>query len=282
MQSLQFGLKLQKACTVAALEVLDALLASSMVNMVYEIGFFFMSVPKCLQRAFGCCIKRATQSIMPENLKVGIIMDGNRRFARKYGMAIKDGHRLGYNQMLDTIKYLHEIKCHKVAFFAFGKKNYSRTEKEVGDIMELFEKGMKEMKADAAQSTEKQKSLSRLHIVGDLSSMPKHILPYVQDVNSAGLEDKSVYILFAYSSMEEYARTKTDGPVSVDLIIRPGNETRLSDFLLCSAAQKAVVSFLAVKWPMVTKLHLFAVLLKYRLEKSLQSLSLNASAVPCV
>ena len=73
-----------------------------------------------------------------QGLSIGIIMDGNGRWAKKRGLPRTAGHKKGAEVFQDITRYCNEIGVKSVYFYAFSTENWSRPAEEVGAIMRLF------------------------------------------------------------------------------------------------------------------------------------------------
>lgn len=74
---------------------------------------------------------------------VGIILDGNRRWAKKRGLKSKDGHKAGFETLKRISKYIFKKGVKVLSVFAFSTENFKRSEEEVNYLMNLFLKGFK-------------------------------------------------------------------------------------------------------------------------------------------
>ncbi|KAI5192413.1 ditrans,polycis-polyprenyl diphosphate synthase [Nematocida minor] len=259
--------KCSEGITLLTLNIIDGILESQRIARMHEfvrIHFSWIFIFSSLTERI---VEILSKLIVPRGLAIAVIMDGNRRYAKSAKISRKSGHMLGYKHMLQTLKYLKAIECKSVGLFAFGKKNYNRSPEEISDIMQIFESAFTELE------TSNQRELKeKLAIVGDVSSMPSNIATHVKRINKDTGTKKSCFIFVSYSSIDEYVNTTTDGiTVPFDIIMRPGGEKRLSDFLLCNAASRSTISFMATKWPLMSSLHILLSIMKYRLEKTLQS-----------
>ncbi|KAI5135630.1 ditrans,polycis-polyprenyl diphosphate synthase [Nematocida ausubeli] len=254
--------------TVFAINRIDDLLASCVLNRIYEMVCVYIPFVFFFSPTVNYFIKKVSRLVVPKDLSIAIIMDGNRRYARYAGISRKQGHILGYSHMHAVLEYMDIINCKAAGFFAFGKKNYNRSTEEISDIMEILENAFK----DLDDRNKHKNLLGKVSIVGDLDSMPKHIQPHVQKLNRTGTDKKSCFIFMSYSSLDEYVNDGTDGHTpEFDIIIRPGGEKRLSDFLLCNSSKNTMLAFLSTKWPLLTPVHILLVIIKYTLELSLDS-----------
>ncbi|KAI5186164.1 ditrans,polycis-polyprenyl diphosphate synthase [Nematocida homosporus] len=269
------------------LDIIDTLLESQSLNEVYEYCCWFNScimntwLFKCaLLRSFWLGIARPftwalvwlTKRLAKPGLNIGLVLDGNRRFARFNNLPSATGHYLGSQQVYPVVQHLQELKCSSVALYVWSKKNFNRTPAEVTAVMDICHAMFQ--KLTAKQNDPLESLAPHLQIVGDPRPLRTDIKDIVQKINQPSAQPKFLFFLFSYSALEEYVNTKSDGvPRSIDIIIRTSGERRLSDFLLCSAASTATICFVATKWPVFSKVHLLLILLKHRLEAHLQTSS---------
>ena len=75
---------------------------------------------------------------------VGIIMDGNRRWAKEKGLPTLEGHRRGYERLKDVARWSGEAGVKHLVIYAFSTENWKRTQEEVGYLMDLFRWVLKE------------------------------------------------------------------------------------------------------------------------------------------
>lgn len=76
-------------------------------------------------------------------IHVGIILDGNRRWAKERGLKSKDGHKAGFETLKRISKYIFKNGVKVLSVFAFSTENFKRSEEEVDYLMNLFLKGFK-------------------------------------------------------------------------------------------------------------------------------------------
>jgi len=88
---------------------------------------------------------------MPEPKTVAIIMDGNRRWAKKNNLPTPSGHRKGIDSLIETVKTAKKSKIERLIVYAFSTENWSRDDFEVNALMNLINFGvdvkLKEIKA---------------------------------------------------------------------------------------------------------------------------------------
>ncbi|AKK20116.1 di-trans,poly-cis-decaprenylcistransferase [Candidatus Liberibacter africanus] len=202
---------------------------------------------------------------------IGIIMDGNGRWALSRGLPRSVGHRKGMEVCIEIVVFASEIGVKNLTVFAFSTNNWYRPDSETDELVKLtkifIKKGLDVFKENNV----------RVRVIGSRVGLKDDILSLLKEVEdrtqfNTGLK---LFIAFNYSSREEIARAvknifkdiesgricshdinssliakylDTSDVPDLDLIIRTGGEKRLSDFLLWQAAYSEFV-FLQEYWP---------------------------------
>lgn len=202
---------------------------------------------------------------------VGIIMDGNGRWAKKRGLPRSAGHKVGADTFRKITKYCSKIGIKYLTVYAFSTENWRRPAEEVDFLMGLFEQYLKEALRDF------QEENIRVIFLGDKSAFSPKLRSLIEEVEqvSRGKTGMTLNIAMNYGGRDEvlkavrelaedvkagdllpeaidtqelekrlYTATQPDP----DLIIRPSGEYRLSNFLLWQGAYAELV-FLDVLWP---------------------------------
>ena len=189
-------------------------------------------------------------SVLPTHL--GIIMDGNGRWAKKRGMPRTMGHKAGADVFKKISKECGKIGIEEVTFYAFSTENWKRPKEEVETLMRLFKDYLLEAKADLEASGN-----LRIRFVGEREGISEELLALMDEavettsartgtminvaVNYGGRQE----IVSAVNKLIASGKTAvTEDDISslmytnpeCDLIIRPSGEQRLSNFLLWQAA----------------------------------------------
>lgn len=179
--------------------------------------------------------------------KVAIIMDGNRRWAKKNNLPPSSGHRKGIETLIEIVKSAKQNKVKNLIVYAFSTENWSRESFEVNALMNLINFGV-DVKLDEILENE-----VKLEFIGDLKGLPKNAQQGVKKcveatkhfdgftltvaLNYGGISD----ILNAFKELqnnglelnEENFLAKTQlGNNDLDIFIRTGGDMRLSNFLL--------------------------------------------------
>lgn len=200
---------------------------------------------------------------------IAIILDGNGRWAKKRGLPRTAGHAVGSETFRKIATYCKNIGVEYLTVYAFSTENWNRPEEEVGTIMKLLGKYLNE----AIDTMERDQI--KMKIFGDVSALPENLQALVKktDEISARYEGFQANICLNYGGRDEivnaarrYAQDLKEGKAAElteesfsnymysagipdpDLLIRPGGEQRISNFLLWQCAY-AEFYFTDVLWP---------------------------------
>lgn len=209
-----------------------------------------------------------SQNDLPNH--VGIIMDGNRRWAKSLKLPIVFGHRKGLEALENIIEPLAHKGIKYVTFYAFSAENWQREEKEVADLMSLMAEAL------VAKTKMLQKKGARVTIIGRKQELPENIRKGFSELEKITSGNKVINVAFAISyggraeiidaiqrigdvekideksiSANLYAR---DFP-EPELIIRTGGLQRLSGFLLWQSTYSELY-FSNTLWPDFNELEL--------------------------
>lgn len=185
---------------------------------------------------------------------IAIIMDGNRRWAKEKGIATKEGHKAGAENLENIAKFCNKIGVKYLTVYAFSTENWKRSKDEVSALMLLLKNYLKKFSKDA------NKDNIKINILGDIDNLEDGLK---KDINAAIERTKNctgltLNIAFNYGGRAEitnavkriaqmvankeidindinekivgqnlYTETQPDP----DLLIRPGGELRTSNFL---------------------------------------------------
>lgn len=185
---------------------------------------------------------------------IAIIMDGNRRWARERGIETKEGHKAGAENLENIAKYCNELGVKYLTVYAFSTENWKRSKEEVSALMLLLKNYLKKFSKNANKENIRIKVLGDIEILED--GLKKSVKEAIEKTkNNTGL---TLNIAFNYGGRAEivYAMKKiaskvanneiniddinedliseniyTQGEPDPDLLIRPGGELRISNFL---------------------------------------------------
>ena len=217
-------------------------------------------------------------SVVPRH--VGIIMDGNGRWAKQRGLPRSEGHKAGAKNFRRIGEYAADLGIECVTFYAFSTENWKRPEAEVNAIMELFGDYLNEVIERIGENEEKG---IRLKFLGDRSGISPELLNLMNMAEELTKNKTRITLNVAInyggrheivSAVKEIAQNIADGKLSVDdiseqlisdsiytagqpdpdLIIRPSGEYRLSNFLTWQSAYSELW-FSDILWPDFTEEH---------------------------
>ncbi len=202
---------------------------------------------------------------------IGIIMDGNGRWAKNRFLPRSAGHRAGAANFRTITRYCSKIGIRYLTMYAFSTENWSRPADEVGALMGLFKEYLEEALRDFMDEN------IRVRFIGDVSAFPEDLRRLIQEVEEASAPKTGMVLNLAmnYGGRAEITRAAqafarevaagerrpedlteelfssylyTGGQPDPDLIIRPSGEERLSNFLLWQGAYAEFVYF-DILWP---------------------------------
>lgn len=202
---------------------------------------------------------------------VGIIMDGNGRWAQLRGLPRYEGHKRGVEKVKEIIRAAARLNINILTFYAFSIENWQRPKKEVNIIMDLLKSHLKK---------ESQNFLNegiRFKMIGNREMMPPDILRVIEDTEALTSNCNRLLTQFAisYGGRDEIIRAvkkivmknislekineelfssmlDTAGVPEPDLIIRTSGEQRISNFLIWQSAYSEFY-FTQTLWPDFTE-----------------------------
>jgi undecaprenyl diphosphate synthase len=202
---------------------------------------------------------------------VGIIMDGNGRWAKARGLPRFEGHRRGIEAVRRAVRSAGELGLRYLTIYSFSSENWSRPPEEISDLMGLLKRFIRNDLAELHQSN------IRVKIIGARDSLAPDIAALLNEAEelTGGNGGLTLVVAFNYGARQEIAeaarrlaadlvagkidaaaideaaisaRLETAGIPDPDLVIRTSGEQRLSNFLLWQAAYAELV-FLPIHWP---------------------------------
>jgi undecaprenyl diphosphate synthase len=220
-----------------------------------------------------------------KGIHVGIIMDGNGRWANARGMMRTAGHRAGVRTARTIVEAATRAGVGTMTLYAFSADNWSRPTPEVGALMRLLRRSL------LIESKRCVENGVRLTIVGRRDRLPSSLVAAIEDAEAATVHGRNLHLRVAidYSARESIMRaasiSKSDSldraafarllaqvnhdpfPIrDVDLLIRTGGEQRLSDFLLWECAY-AELHFTRCMWPEFTEKEFLAALSEFEVRE---------------
>ncbi len=218
-------------------------------------------------------IKDINEELMPKH--IAIIMDGNRRWAREKGLDQKLGHKAGAETLERIASFANEIGLKYLTVYAFSTENWKRTKEEVGALMVLLKTYIEKfLNKDSLRNI-------RIRLLGNIDGLDEGLRNSIYKImeNSKDNTGLTLNIAFNYGGRDEITRAViniskkvinneiniedineqlitdnlyTKGEPDPDLIIRPGGELRISNFLLWQLAYTELL-FIDKYWPDFSK-----------------------------
>ena len=206
---------------------------------------------------------------------IGIIMDGNGRWASSRNLPRLEGHRRGAERIFDVVDECITLGIPTLTIFAFSVENWKRPAEEVSG---LFKLGEFVLRANLARLLKRK---VKLKIIGNLEEMPDFVKEPLKDalIKSKDNDVLTLVVALNYGARQEVAlatrkiaeevaagqlkpdqinwselekHLETAGLPDPDLIIRTSGEARLSNFLLLQATYAEIV-ITETYWPDFTK-----------------------------
>ena len=185
---------------------------------------------------------------------IAIIMDGNRRWAKKRGLDAKTGHKQGADTLENIVKFANKLGISYLTVYAFSTENWKRTEEEVGALMLLLQNYLENFLQRV--DTENVK----IRVLGDITKLPKGLQKSIQKCVAKTKDNTGLVlnIAFNYGGRDEIVKAVqqiakkvqegklkpeeiqentvekelyTAGQPDPDLLIRTSGEMRTSNFL---------------------------------------------------
>jgi undecaprenyl diphosphate synthase len=217
--------------------------------------------------------------IFPET--IGVIMDGNRRYATEQGLSKLQGHNKGYKKLQEFLLWCKRTnKIRTVIVYAFSTENWNRSESEISDLLGLLEKVL--------YGKSLHKKDMRIRIAGDISRFSKSLQKKIREIEKETSKNtvRTLVIALSYGGQDEILSaintllkkntksiTKEDlekemwiGDMYPDMILRTGGEMRLSNFLPWQSVYSELF-FTPTLWPALSAEEFSDILIEYSKRK---------------
>ncbi len=203
---------------------------------------------------------------------LGIIIDGNRRWAKERGLPTLEGHRRGYDKLKKVGKWCKAKGVKILTIFAFSSENWNRSKEEVSYLMHLLARAFSKKEVD-----DLNKDGIQLRVIGQKERLDKDLQKLIQEAEEKTKNNKEGILNLAISyggrleiieAIKKIIKKKipaekiteevvnqnlwTEGEPYPDLIIRTSGEQRTSGFLTWQAAYSELY-FCPKYWPDFTK-----------------------------
>lgn len=201
---------------------------------------------------------------LPHGLAIGIIMDGNRRWAQRRHVPVTAGHRAGATALRRTVEAAIELSVAELTVYAFSTENWSRPKREVNGIMRLFAEMLER------EVPELHRQGVRVRFLGRREGLSEALLERMDASEQMTATNTTMTLAIAFNyggraevvdaarALIERGQELTEDGLSQamyepqmrdpDLVIRTSGEQRMSNFLLWEAAYSEFV-FIDTLWP---------------------------------
>lgn len=202
---------------------------------------------------------------------LGVIVDGNRRWARERHLPVFMGHRKGLDKVKELINWCRKRGIKILTLFVFSTENWKRPKNEINFLMKLLQDGLNDFKKNIKKIN---KEGIKIKIIGQRERLPKSLQKTIEEVETLTENNNKIIVNFALSyggrteiieAVKNIIKKKippekiTEGTMKenlwtseVDLIIRTGQEQRISNFLIWQAAYSELY-FSKKYWPDFTE-----------------------------
>ncbi len=209
---------------------------------------------------------------------IGIILDGNRRWAKERGLPTLEGHRRGFENLKSAARWVRDRHIPHLVVFAFSTENWKRSEEEVSYLMDIFRIAIDD------SANELGKENIHVRFIGERERFAEDMQKGMREAEEKTKANTgmTLWVCLSYGARAEIASAAealrgSDVPVSEealrahfwsaempdpDIIIRTGGAQRLSNFLLWQAAYSELF-FLEPHWPDFDEKSLDEVLAEY-------------------
>jgi undecaprenyl diphosphate synthase len=202
-------------------------------------------------------------------IHLGIILDGNRRWAEERGFSVPGGHRAGAEKIKEIVRHAKERGIKILTLFVFSTENWKRPKKEINFLMKLLEKslGSKDIKKIGQEGI-------KIKVIGQFKKLPKSLQKRIKETEELTEKNREMVLNFALSyggraeiteAIKNIIKNKippekiTEKVISqnlwtsdLDLLIRTGKEQRISNFLIWQSAYSELY-FSKKYWPDFSK-----------------------------
>ncbi|KAI5956183.1 RER2 [Candida jiufengensis] len=222
---------------------------------------------------------------------VGIIMDGNRRYAKSHKIEIKEGHSMGFDTMANILELLYEAGVKSATVYAFSIENFNRSSYEVKWLMDLAKSKFTQINQNGLLCEDYG---VKIKILGNLKLLPPDLLKILRETEEITKNNTRAVlnVCFPYTSRDEITNsikkiviesTKSNIKINeksiednlytgdsppLDLLVRTSGTYRLSDFLLWQAVSPdCAVVFTDKLWPEFKPWDMLKILMNWSFNK---------------
>ena len=229
----------------------------------------------------------------PKPAHIGIILDGNRRWARSHSLDPSMGHYYGADKTEEVLRWCLDLGIKTITLYVFSTENFNRPRREVERLMRLFEERLQRLK----ESRDIHEHKVRVKVIGRINLLPRRLQRIIREIEAMtkDYDEHFLNLAIAYGGRAEIidaakkiVEKVLNGELSIenineetfernlytshlpkpdpDLIIRTSGEERLSGFLLYQSAYSELC-FIDVYWPEFRRIDLLRAIRTYQSRK---------------
>ena len=221
-------------------------------------------------------------------MHIGIITDGNRRYAMGNGLSANEGHVKGKDKLEEVLQWCMDAGVRIVTVFGFSTENFNRDRKEVEFLFRLINDAF----IDLLEDPRIYENMIRVKVIGEFDHLPDYLQNTIKKVEETtkGFKNFRFNIAIGYggrqeiiNAMKKMYKEIEDGKMTVDditeekfreflydkslpdpdLIFRTSGEERISNFLLWQSAYSELY-FSDVNWPELKKTDFLKAIISYQ------------------
>lgn len=240
---------------------------NALLKLVYKIGRWGEPLYE------RCLLAEIKERPIPQH--IGIILDGNRRWARARGLPLSEGYRKGFELLEKVVDCCLKLGIKELTLYVLSTENLrKRVKEEIEFLLQFFEEKFAELNVEALM-----KNGIRVKAVGKPELLPETLCAKIKEIEEKTKENRNLFLNFAIayggqdeivdamqkiaekvkagalapeeidkSTIEQHLYTAHLPQSALDLLIRTGGEERISNFLLWQSAYSEFV-FYDVLWP---------------------------------
>lgn len=236
----------------------------------------------------------------PIPLHIAMVMDGNRTFAKKRNLTLKEGHSAGAESLVKVLSISYRLGIKYITIYAFSIENFNRSQDEVNTLFGLLRERLSYLSDNENSYTQLNKI--KIKIVGNKSMIPPDILKDLEIIEAKTdlpTNERVLNVCFPYtsrddivSSIKKIGEQRINGDIGkgdidyhllndnmllgpdcppLDIMIRTSGHTRLSDFMLWQCNYQCTIEFVKTLWPDFKFFGIILIILKWGYYKTLDT-----------
>ena len=243
-------------------------------------------------------ISALSQGPIPRH--ISLVMDGNRRYARRHRLETAEGHALGFESLKAILEVCYKAGVEVVTIYAFSIENFKRSKYEVDVLMDLAKNNLLQLcqhgdiadqydirikilgqrnlvaedvrkvieRAESMTATNTRATLNVCFPYTSRDEMTAAVSSLVEKAETGGLSRAEIEHLSIHDFEEELMTVGCPDP---DIMIRTSGVERLSDFLLWQSGQSTTIRFVDAYWPDFNLWTFLPILVEWQIKEAQES-----------